>query len=286
MTNPQPYQPHIPIIEDIQEKYDGSIIMMPYGKAGVGKTEFGGSVGPDGLIVMVGSGEMTLSSPGFLSRYPKERRPKITYIRGDPIDPVTGFFKRAESFDKLRDVTEWFLTNPNLKTLVVDDATFAQKFAMNVAIQSNAELRTQGVSSMDKGRKYGFPIIEIDDYQKQMNMFEWYLANTVPACRELKKNFILLAHERHLFSPPTKQGEQSELKFVKPGFTGKTFPDAVTAYFDLIWRFSVQSGKIFQAQTMPTLIYDAKTRWSGEFKEIETNINFPNIEKRIIKKFG
>lgn len=276
-----PYVPYKPIIEDIPDKYDGSVIAMFYGKGGVGKTQLGGSVGRDGLIVMVGAGEMTLSSPEYKKKYPVEKRPRITYIR-EEIDRKTGFFTDAKAFDKVRDTTDFFLDTPDFKTLVIDDATAFRKFALNVAIQSNASLRASDKeTSFDKGKRLGFPIIEMDDFQKEMNLIEWYLSNVIPECRERKKNLILIAHERHVFDPPKKQGDQPSLKFIKPGFTGKTFPDTVTAMFDLVWRMEVVNGTVFRAYTQPTLQYDAKTRWGGAFQERETDMNWDKIMERI-----
>jgi hypothetical protein len=274
------YKPYIPVIEEIPEEYEGSIIQMVYGKLGTGKSEYGASIGPDGLVLSIGAGEMTLSSPGFKQRYPREVRPRITYIKED-IDPKTGLFKSAEAFDKVCDTTDWFLAS-DFRTFTIDDATFLTKFARNKAVEANYNASNdKNASSLVKSRDAGFLLMDIGDYGKEMSVIDWYLSTYVPAFKAAKKNFILLAHERHIFYPAERIGAPRKLKGIKPGFTGETFPDSVGAYFDLIWRFEVMNGTAFRAWTMPTLEYDAKTRWSGQFKEKEERPRFVDVESRI-----
>lgn len=268
--------PPVPI-EDISDKFEGVINIMIYGTGGTGKSEFGASTGKDGIVLSIGNGELTFSSPGFRKRNPVP--PKIAYIR-EEIDPKTGIFKSPpEAFDKVGDFMEWFIQS-DFKVLTVDDATALNQFAKNKSLDMSPNFRKDNVStSLNKSKKYGFPIMEVDDYQREMNLISWLLADHMPRMNDAGKSFILIAHERLFHKPPDKIGGEKLLYRVTPGFTGQTFPDAVVNMFDFVWYATVLNGTVFRVQTMPSLVIAAKTRWSGVFHEKESMITFPQLMK-------
>jgi len=270
--------PPVPI-EDIPDKYPGHHTMMVYGPGGVGKSEFGASTGKEGIVLSIGDGELTFSSPGFKKRNPVP--PKIAYIR-EKIDPKTGIFKNPpEAFDKVGDFLDWFIQS-DFKVLTIDDATTLNTFARNKAISISPDFTNAATNVFEKSKKYQFPIMEISDYGREMNMISWLFAQTFPQISDAGKSIIVLAHERLFYKAGPKIGDEKVIYRVTPGFTGQTFPDALVNMFDFVWHMSVTNGTVFRMRTMPTLLYAGKTRWSGVFKEQEETMTFLKMRERLL----
>lgn len=268
--------PPVPI-EDIPDKFQGTCNFMAYGPGGTGKSEFGASTGKEGLVLSIGDGELTFSSPGFKKRNPVP--PKIAYIR-EKIDPKTGVFQSpAEAFDIVGDFVEWFISS-DFKYLTIDDATALSSFAKNKALDISGAYKSV-TDSLNKTKKYGFPNMQVDDYQREMNMIDWFLADHLPRIGDAGKSFIMIAHERLFYRAPEKIGAERVLYKVTPGFTGQTFPDAVVNRFDFVWHFEVLNGTNFRYRTMPTMLYAGKTRWSGVFAEVEPAMSFLTFMERM-----
>ncbi len=124
-------------------------------------------------------------------------------------------------------------------------------------------------------------MMEIDDYQREMSMIGWMFHEHLPRMNDKGKSFILVAHERLFYRAADRIGGEKTLYRVTPGFTGQTFPDSIVNMFDLVWHTTVVNGKTFRMRTMPTLLYAAKTRWSGVFAEQEDSMTFLKLIKRM-----
>jgi hypothetical protein len=213
-----------------------SWISMVYGPSKTGKTYYAGTAGARSLFLNVGDGLETLMAPGFTSRYPDAKNMIIADIRETRPDNV------AEAFDKLTDTLDHALRvfPDKFDTVILDEATAFRKYAMNKATELNTEARTRGVARLKRTEDFVKP--DIGDYGTEMQMIEWFLGQYVPKFKEAGKHFLMLAHERQLFSKPGKIGDEPVLKKVQPGFTGKTFPDTVPAYFDDVWHSEQVGG--------------------------------------------
>lgn len=285
MSSPAVLEPPLPI-GDVpnSEEFSESVIMIYYGSGGTGKTEFLGTVGKDGIVLSCGAGAMTLSSPGFQSRY-KGNVPKLVHLR-EEINHQTGMFKKAEAWDKFTDFCDWFLQQEDYKTLCVDDATHLAIFARNKGMEANQEL---GIGApMTKANAMGFPILEVQEYQKELGILTWFFLHYFPHFQARKKNFILAAHERHIYTKPINSkgavqiGQASILTKILPGFTGEKLPYNIQNYFDFVWRAELANGTVFRAKTQSGVgssggEFECKTRWGGVFPVEIKNPNFSKI---------
>lgn len=260
-------------IEEISDKFDGSVTMLYYAESGAGKTELAGSIGKDGIILEIGAGDLTLRSPGFRSRY--KDIPKIAFIH-ENIDPATGLFRSADAFNQVTDFCDWFLEGQNdFQTLAIDDATSLNIFARNLGMEANAKLDIG--DTMRKSQKVGFPVPEVSDYGKEINILMWFLGNDVAHFKRRKKNLLITAHERHIYKAPEKVGGEPTITKIIPGFTGKTLPDTIEQFFDFVWRGEVANGTVFRCKTISNQNYKCKTRWSGVFPEEIKNPDFSKV---------
>lgn len=263
-----------------------SVTALFYGGAGTGKTLFGATAGPRTLIINIGDGLVTIMSPLVKAKYYKDGMPIVAEIREER-DHVTGLFKTADAFDKIMSAVDWAMDKfpERFDTIFVDDATQLRAFAMNKGLEWNA--LDEKSRTLKKAQEFGGFIPAVQDYQAEMDFVEKFVAETVSFCKRDKKHFILTAHERHIFKKVRDQTGKvigEELDKVRPGFTGKTFPDDITAFFDLVWNFQVvQTGKgpVYRAMTEDSQAIKAKSRYPYLFKNPEISPNFLEIVTRI-----
>jgi hypothetical protein len=261
-----------------------SITMLLYGASGKGKTRFAGTAGDDTLIIEIGAGLETLKSPAFRSKI--GTNPKIVII-DEVIDPATGVFKSADAFNEVCDTLDRALLDPEIKTVVVDDATFLQFFANNRALEINKD--TNRSKSIESARKHGVALMAVQDFGTQMKLIEWFLATYTPAFKRASKNFILTAHERLTFEKGDKVGDSATVSKITPGFIGQAFPDTVPAFFDWVWRAeSVSGGESikYRFRTVGDEKHTAKTRHDGVFKVLEDDCNWQSLLKRFHEAYA
>lgn len=258
-----------------------SVTMLYYGGSGVGKTFFVASAGPRTLIINIGDGLVTIQSELIRKKYYLEGFPIVASITEER-DKVTGLFKTADAFDKVKNAIDWAMDHfpDRFDTIVVDDATQLRAFAMNKGLELNEEF--QRSKTLEKGKKLGGYILAVQDYGAEMDLIENFVADTIHFCKKEGKHFILTAHERHIFKPMKDQTGKKigeELDKIRPGFTGKTFPDDVTNYFDLVWHAEAAhtgQGTVYRAHTEDSKGIKAKSRYPGLFKGVEP---FPDFQK-------
>lgn len=259
-----------------------SITMLYYGGSGVGKTMFVASAGPRTLIINIGDGLVTIQSAWAKQRYYKAGQPIVATIREEK-DPQTGIFKAADAFDKVKDAIDWAMDKfpDRFDTIAVDDATQLRAFAMNKGLELNQDFnRSKTLAEAKKDKNRGAFVPAVQDYGAEMDLIDNFVADTVGFCKKEGKHFILTAHERHIFKPMKDQSGKKigeELDKIRPGFTGKTFPDDITAHFDLVWHAeAVRTGQgaVYRAHTEDSMGIKAKSRYPGVFKNPTPNPDF------------
>lgn len=254
---------------------------LNYGGSGTGKTFFAGTAGERSLIIDNGGGINTLLSPLFQSKY-KVNPIVVTVSEGMN---ERGVFDTAQVFDEICDVIDHYLKNHGdlFDTVVVDDVTQLRRGAMNKALELNQKTnKSQTLTNIV--RKFDIVAPAVQDFGVEMNLIEQFIASYTTILKEAGKNFIMNAHERLIYGKASKIGEQPILLKTTPGFTGQTFPDQVTGYFDNVWYFQAVSGgsnRVYRVVTQGHESLIAKTRWGGVFETVETSLDFDNVMRRI-----
>jgi len=266
-----------------------SVIMLYYGGSGVGKSVFAGTCGPRTLIINIGNGITPLLSGWARKRYYQDGLPIVATI-SEEMDRKTGFFVAADAFDKVKRAIDWAMDKfpDRFDTIAVDDATALKAFAMNKGLEVNEDFqRSKTAAQAKKEKNYGLYIPAVQDYGAEMDFIDKFCADTVKFCREEKKHFVLTAHERFTYKALKDQSGKKigeEIDKTRPGFTGRTFPDEITAHFDLVWRaeaIRTGGGSVYRAQTEDRMNIKAKTRYPGVFKDPEIEPNFLKIVAQI-----
>jgi hypothetical protein len=190
----------------------------------------------------------------------------------------------SEAFDMTTDVIIHSLKNfPNtFDTIILDEATAFRKYALNKAMELNTDARTK---IKRESRMEEYVKADVGDFGEEMNMINWFLGQYIPKFKEAGKHFLMLAHERQVFSKPAKIGDDPILSRVLPGFTGKTFPDQVPSFFDDVFHSEVlmdgSGNAVYQIRTAGNSLQVGGTRNGGIFNTIETNPNFLEMLNRI-----
>lgn len=239
-----------------------SINALGYGPAGCGKTGFAATAGDRQLFINNGMGLETL--------YKFKVNPLVATVGYDDIQ------KSAEMYDKIKNIIDEALDkrSDEFDTITIDDGTAFKKSSMHKAIELNAN--TRNTKSLLKSRDQDVPIPDVNDYGAEMALTESFISQTCAICKQEKKNFILLAHERLTFKSG-KVGEQPSLIKQTPFFTGvDKSPDYITGYFDWVLHFSTIGGgtnRVYRCRTEGDSILTAKVR-NNTFPEIVISPNF------------
>jgi hypothetical protein len=252
-----------------------SVSFLIYGPAKVGKTDWAGSTGDRTLYIDVGKSTETLKTPDFKKRRGNTNpilikvNEKLTLGGNIVPDNPSGYDEVCDTIDKaLKEIPDQF------DTIVVDECTAFRKMALNKALHVNKE--TGKSNTLDNVKKHDVMMSTVQDYGTEMSEIEWFLSAYIDICKQYKKHFVVLAHERNIFDKPKNaKGEplmmaQPLLIKTLPGFTGQTFPDAVCNLFDIVWHFEkVQPGPQYRIRTKGSDSMIAGDRFGGIFQEME-----------------
>lgn len=254
-----------------------SIIQLAYGGSGTGKTYYAGTAGSRTLFMNIGGGIATLQAKAYRDKF-KNFDPLIETIGEDSVP------SSAKAFDQVCTLLDKYLETQSdeFDTIVIDDITALRRFALNKGLEINQKLGKSKSAGMS--RMYDVPVVAVQDYGIEMQLIESFVLEYIRIARESNKNLIMTAHERINFNPPAAVGAEPTVSSIKPGFTGRTFPDAVTGHFDLVWHFEkMGSGEQikYRARTLGDSGLTAHTKWSGIFKTLEDSPNFLEVVKRI-----
>lgn len=235
-----------------------STTLLLYGNSGTGKTFFIGSAGNRTLIISPSNGLSTLQSKLFTRDIGSN--PIIEVIDEEPLPP------KATAFDKYSDVIDLYLEKhlDEFDTIIVDDATALRRVALTKGLELNSKLGR----SKTLGQSKEVIVPTVQDYGIEMNLVEQFCRHYTALCKNVKKNFVLTAHERQIYEKAEKIGELDILKKILPGFTGKTFPDDITGLFDCTWHTEIRGAgdrTYYQIRTQGDSQVVAKTRWGGLF---------------------
>lgn len=255
-----------------------SWILLYYGPSKAGKTYFAGTAGSRTLFINIGDGIETLMAPAFTQKYPEAAKMIMVDIREQNPQGI------AEAFDLVGDAIYYALANfPNdFDTIILDEATAFRKYAMNKSMELNTDARTKGAVRAKRTEDFVKP--DIGDYGTEMQMIEWFLGTFIPICKQHKKHFVMLAHERQTFAKPPRIGDDPVLKRVLPGFTGKTFPDQIPQFFDDVFHAEVVGGGtnvVYRMRTAGSESEIGGARHGGIFSVVETNPDFLKMLDRI-----
>lgn len=257
--------------------------VLSYGPSGTGKTWFGGTAGPRTLFINIGNGIKTIQSPLFKKQYPGHDEMLVASIN-EPMDSH-GYPLVADAFDIVTDTIDAALktAGDRFDTIVIDDASALRRFALNKGLEINQKL---GRSKSDEmSDKYEVQVIAVQDYAIEMNLIEQFVAGYSVIARENGKHLIVTAHERNVYKKGDKIGEAPMLYKIKPGFTGQTFPDSVTQYFD--WVMHMESvaggsqGTVYRARLAGDDVLTAKCRDAGVFGSVEVDPNFLRMMSKV-----
>lgn len=254
-----------------------SISLLLYGKSGAGKTYFGGSAGKDSIFIDVGNGIATLTSKNFREKYP-DANPEVITIRETTND--RGLAIKPTGFDEVCDTLDEIFTKPGtFKSIIIDDLTSLTQLALNKAFDLNKDSsKSQTLATAQRNR--AIPLTAVQDYGTLIDILKFFLGTYITKSKEAGRHFILLAHERTVYKP-AKMGEDAKLFRVFPHAPGKDnfAPSVLPAFFDEVYHIELK-GNTRTIRTRPNEIYLAKTRYAGELKEFEDNLDFPKwIEK-------
>jgi hypothetical protein len=268
---------------------DESICILLWGGAGTGKTYFCGTAGSRTLFINIGVGIATLKSPDFTKRYQAD--PVVVDI-DEKLDEY--LLKNPEvlskndvswAFDLVTDAVDLAIDGEykdEVDTIVVDDATALRRIAMNKGIMWSEQWRKS--ETRKNFVKSDLLMPDITDYPFEMDLVEQFVAGTIKKCKAAGKHLIITAHEREIYGKPARIGDPPPLLKVRPGFTGKTFPDEVVQYFDLTWRTQAVGGGsnvVYRIRTVGDENMVAKSRWGGIFNVEEKDLSFPEVVRRI-----
>lgn len=254
-----------------------AIIGMVYGGAGVGKTWFLGTGGDRNLIIDTGDTGME----SLKSKYFKEKvgfNPIVVSV-GEKLD-ARGNVEISTAYDAVCDIIDWAIANKRSEfdIISINDVTQLRQFAMNKGLEAGLKLG----KSQSKRRAMEVDAVDyaVQDYKMEMDLIDKFVAGTKSLCVKHGIHFIMAAHERITFKQPKDTqgrviiGEQPVVVDVRPGFRGKTFPDDISMYFDLIWHMeAVGSGDaiVYRARTAGGEDMTARTNWGGLFPAIVRN---------------
>lgn len=254
-----------------------SVIGMVYAGAGVGKTWFLGTGGNRNLILDTGdTGMETLKSKLF-----KEKvgfNPIVVSVN-ERLGP-RGNVSIATAFDALCDIIDWAIANKRSEfdIISINDVTQLRRFAMNKGLEANLKLG----KSKSKSNAAELDAVDyaVQDYGMEMNLVDKFVAGYTAICKKEGIHFFMAAHERLTFKQARDTqgrvliGEQPVVVDVRPGFRGRTFPDDICMYFDLIWHMeAVGSGDaiVYRARTAGGEDITARTNFGGLFPSIVRN---------------
>jgi hypothetical protein len=254
-----------------------SIIGMPYSGAGNGKTWFLGTGGDKNLIIDTGNtGMETLKSKLFKDRV--GYNPIIASV--DEKLGARGNVEIATAFDATCDIIDYAIANMRDKfdIICINDVTQLRRFAMNKGLDVGMKLG----KSRSKARAEEYDAVDyaVQDYKLEMDLIEKFVAGTKSICIREGLHFFMAAHERLTMTQPKDKdgrplvGEQAAVVDTRPGFRGKTFPDDICMYFDLIWHMeAVGSGDniVYRARTAGGEDIQARTNFGGLFPTIVKN---------------
>jgi len=277
MPNPT-QQSNLQIQRPSEIKPDFHPSLLYWGPAKSGKTHFALTAGDRSLFISNGMGSATIQNQQFKNLN--------NYIINVPFDDLSN---SVRSFELVGDAIDIGLTQlkDDVDTIIVDDASAQTRSGYIKALEFNDSVGKS--QTMDKIRKSKSDDLVLfpGDYGTEMDMTMQFWARVISECKAEGKNFILLAHERIVYAPPPKIGEQPSVIKKIPAFTGADKnPDRIPGLFDWVMHTrTVFSGEkiIYQAETKgdSSLMAGCRGKAQEVFPKLITNPNFQDMLKLV-----
>lgn len=281
----------IPDMKRVNDTPPGTIIIgLIHGAKGSGKTWYAATAGNRSVHITINAsntGIETLRSKLFKEKVGTDPFHIPLYQElGDDKLPID----KAKLFDDICRTIDWLFINKydDFDTIVIDDVTSMKKAAMFKGFVISSQ---EGLSeALTRVGKHIVPLPGIQDYGQEMKIMQWFMDTYIPIFRKENKNLLLLAHQRITYEKARNNqggilvGAPDVIDKVRPGFTGKSFPDDIIADIDEVWHMEkVGSGK--DAQHRLRIYGDEQilcsTRHPGSFNNLEINPNFLEMWNRI-----
>lgn len=270
----------IPRLSDIPR--GDSVTQLIYGPSGTGKTDYLGTCGDRTLYFECENRLATIQGEGF-----KKRRGNwnpIIYQIHEDFMPDAG----AQALDKIALTIKEADKNfkDQFDIIAIDGATAFNRFAMNKGLELNQKLsKSKTKEVLDRlGSGVDPTSVAVQDYGIQMTLVENFILQVNEYVRKEKKHFIMTAHERISFKEKSNPTALEVIDRIRPGFSGRTFPDSIPGMFDMVWYFEVVgSGEqsVYRAVTEGDRALVAKTCFNGLFPIKVVNPNFLDIVRKI-----
>jgi hypothetical protein len=260
-----------------------ALSQLIYGQPGTGKSFYAGTAGDRTLYINCGRSEETILSAFFRQRV--GANPILVNIREKAGE--NGVPASAIGYDLVCDAIDYGLKNfpDEFDTVVVDDATFLRKYALNKGIEVNSTLGKSKTAGSIK--QFAMQMASVQDYGAEMSLIEQFVVNYGDILKGMNKHFILIAHERNTFRKGDKIGDSPTLIKCGPAFTGQTFPDQIPAYFDHVFHTESIPGNggvnTYRMRTVGDDVLVGKCRHGNIIKTLELNPNFLEFVDRIRK---
>lgn len=279
-------------IQDIN--IEDGITLLLYGPPGTAKTFWAASAGERALLLTTGNGISTLASPLWQKK--SFGSPYIEIVEED----IDAFIESRNpvALTRITDLINAYLDKGLIDTIILDSASDLNRFARIEGIAFN-DAMGKSETLAKQGSSWGELIPAVQDFGTEMNMVGSFLDKMSRFAVKHGKNFILTGHERFYYQKEVnKQGKKTDTDQVSkivPAFTGKSFPQTVDQYFDLVWHTNTHKksdgGNYYSIDTLGDTIVSGKTRWGGLFpddiffnREGKQEIYFPDVV-RIIKEW-
>lgn len=221
-----------------------SVILLIYGAAGQGKSDFLGTTG-DRTVVFVAEGRLGQWKTDDFKKRRGNWNP-FTEIITEELQPFGG----AKALDELTKRVNYYFDNKldEFDTICLDGATAFRRFAFNKGLDLSGAGASyaKSIAKSKTGMPDSLPLYQTDvrDLTNEMQLVSKFILKLIDTCRSFGKHFIMTAHERVEFENKTK-ADMMKLPVVhsiKPGFTGQTFPDEIPGIFDLVWHFETEGS--------------------------------------------
>lgn len=266
-----------------------ALIVLVYAKPKVGKSHFAATAAETDRVVVITdrNGLETYAGAELKKQFPHVNFGNIDVELIDPDPSIT----EANAFLTLNKILV-DLFGPRLDqwdTLIVDDASFQQRSAMNLAIRQNG-LTGRSNTAAAASRNRGFniaPGLTQADYQMEMRYVEDFLVDVTSACRRNKKNLIVCAHEMKIWAKdPAKPKDPEYISAIAPMFTGRRNPEGASKHFSIVMRMTVQgkeASREVRFQCKSDSIVDAGDRY-GVLRTFESNLTWRKLKELVAKQ--
>ena len=187
----------------------------------------------------------------------------------------------AKAFYGIQKAAEKLIMNPDIHTVCIDDASFARRSASRLAVKLNALDEKSKTELKMKEMKGHFAPTKAD-MGREMAIVDTFLEELTRNCRKAGKHLIVGAHERYIYRKD-KELKTEVIAKTLPHFTGRSAPESLLGYFDLVFRLSpggVSPNNHVAFLTKPTANIAAKDRYEV-FQPTEKDLTWETILNRV-----